>query len=308
MKRRNAIPQQLTPPELYAVITEAISHYHLSPAEIVSQLSQIETNFSSDQEVVDQFHHVFEQVGDPYSWIVKTDDAGADIDPEDDDDSPDVTFERLQSKLGLIRISKFRHNTCAENFAYALKALSDCQSLIIDLRDNPGGLHLEALDITQMLISQGNLGGQVMAGKNGFQSVDYSLTTKKLIITTSGLDGSNKKSATKNRRRNLFGNKPIVVLVNENTKSAAEVLASILQENGRAKLIGKRTFGKGRGTNNLSIPNGLELQVLGFYWFTPNGHCIGTSATDPDRGIVPDQDVNEASQYLAQAISLLTQD
>ncbi|MBX9879776.1 MAG: S41 family peptidase [Candidatus Obscuribacterales bacterium] len=307
MKRKNAIRQQLTPPELYAVITEAISHYHLKPAEIISQLSQIKPDFSSDKEVVDQFHHVFEQVGDPYSCIVKTDDAGADIDPEDDDDTPDVTFERLEAKLGLVRISKFRHNTCADNFAYALKALSDCRGLIIDLRDNPGGLHLEALDISQMLLAEGNLGGQAMASKDGFKSVDYTLTAKKLVITTSKLDGSNKKTTTKNRRQNLFGNKPIVVLVDENTKSASEVLASVLQENGRAKLIGKRTFGKGRGTNNLSVPNGFELQVLGFYWFTPNGHCIGASAIDPDRGIVPDYDASDELQYMTQALELLTQ-
>lgn len=297
MKRKNNPRKRLTPEQLFAVIYEAVANYHLKPNGILSLVPQGELHFSSDEAVIDEFHHLFEQAGDLYSRIIETDNAGSDIDPEDDDERPEITSQLICRDIGLIRISKFKYDTCARDFEIALSALSTCTSLILDLRDNPGGLHFQALDIAQMLLNEGNLGGQIKASKNGFRSVDYTLTPKKFVTTESALDGSDKSSASAKRKPNLFGNKPIVVLVNENTKSAAEVLASILHDNQRAKLIGRKTYGKGRGTNNLKIPNGLELQVLGFYWFTPAGECIGSSLDDPNRGIIPDYFVKTDDQY-----------
>lgn len=308
MKRNNSSRQQLTPVQLYAKIVKAIADYHLKPSNIIPLFPLDKPRFTSDQEVIDEMHRVFDTAGDPYSRIVRTDNAGSDIDPEDDDDSPDVCFERIregQQNLGLVRINQFRHQTCSTEFAYALKALSDCHSLILDLRDNPGGLQLEALAMSQMMLNEGNLGGQLRAREGDHESVDFTLTRHKFITTTSALDGTNKSTDSQKRQPNLSGDKPIVVLVNENTKSAAEVLASILQENGRAKLIGKRTYGKGRGTNNLKVSNGLELQVLGLYWFTPNGQCIGTSPEDPNKGIVPDYLVTDDSQFMPHALRVL---
>lgn len=305
MKRKNGAQKNVPPARLYKVICKSILHYHLQPENVLTRFWQDDNHFTSDEEVIDEFRHLFDEAGDPYSCILKTNEAGADIDPENDDKSPDVTFEKVRPDIGLIKLSKFRHKTCAKNFAAALKALSVCSSLILDLRDNPGGLHLQALDIAQLLMDEGNLGSQAMKKMGRLTAIDYTLTSSQAVTTVSNWDGSEKESTSTKRRTNLAGNKPVVVLVNENTKSAAEVLASILQENNRAKLIGQRTFGKGRGTSNLKIPNGLELQVLGFYWFTPTGRCIGTSPDDPDKGIAPDFEIADNDHWINRAIELL---
>lgn len=287
----NAIPQKLSPLELYAVIYQNIFSCHLNAQAVLSPIKPSELHFTSDTEVIDAFHHLFEQAGDPYSCVLHSNEAGADIDPENGDQTPDISFEKMPTGEGLIKISKFRYNTCADNFENALKALSNCSSLVIDLRDNPGGLHLEALEIAQCLLDEGNLGSQMLAGEDTSEIVDYELHADRVVTTTSDLQGKVKQSSSAQRRPNLATNKSIVVLVNENTKSAAEVLASILQDNKRATLIGKKTFGKGRGTINLQIPNGLELQILGFYWLTPGGQCIGTGPDDPNKGIKPDFEI-----------------
>ena|GEM_PF-3865273 len=136
MKRINAASQRLTPDQLFAVIYEAVAQNHLKHDDVLSLVPPGEFHFSSDEAVIDEFHHLFEQAGDPYSCILKTDEAGVDIDPESDDDGPDITSQIIYRDIGLIRINKFRYNTCAKNFADAVLALADCRSLILDLREH----------------------------------------------------------------------------------------------------------------------------------------------------------------------------
>lgn len=313
MNTNASSPDKVSPAELYFNIFRAIADYHLSPTAVLTEPLIKEPTFACDDDVIDHFHHLFDQANDPYSRIVVTNGSSLvdDIDPESDDTTPDVTFSTLTPEIGLIRINKFRYSDCADNFISAYKSLSGCKSIVLDLRNNPGGIYEQALRIAQSLVGKGNFGSRLVAIPEGHQMIELELQVTCLESCTSDLDGSNRVCTLEDRLPDISEDKPMVVLVDEKTTSTAEILAALLKENGRAQLAGTRTFGKGRGTTCVDLPNGLQLQVIGSYWFTPSNQALGTGPDDPDKGIAPDVAIDTATEgstdpWISCAIKLLS--
>lgn len=170
-----------------------------------------------------------------------------------------VRSRMLEPGFGFVRVSSFQAATAAD-FVKAVDALqkeAPLRGLLVDLRSNPGGLLVGAVQIADELLDKGG------------------------IVSTKGraLIGDSRFDATPGDR--LKG-APVVLLVDAGSASAAEVLAGALHDNKRARVVGSRTFGKGSVQTLLPLDNGDSVKLTTARYYTPSGHSIQA------RGIVPD--------------------
>ena len=175
-----------------------------------------------------------------------------------------ITIEMLENNIGYLKLPSFDEDT-AKDFEEKVKELQaqGAQSLIIDLRNNGGGIVSEATDIADMLLDKGQT-----------------------IIST--VDKDDKKEITYSKKAPTF-TMPITVLVNENSASASEILACSLQDNERAKIIGTKTYGKGIIQTLLSLTDGSGLKITTEEYYTPKGTTIHKVGIEPDEEVkLPD--------------------
>lgn len=156
----------------------------------------------------------------------------------------------LDDETGYIRINSFGETTYPE-MLISLARLSQegFSSLVIDLRDNPGGYLESAIQIA-----------------NEF------LPNNKLIVYTEG-----RKSPRQEYRSDGHGsykNIPLVILINEGSASASEIIAGAMQDNDRATIIGRRSFGKGLVQQQLGFTDGSLIRLTVARYYTPSGRCI----------------------------------
>lgn len=158
--------------------------------------------------------------------------------------------------VGYIRLNQFSANAATE-MRDAIKDLETKQvnGYILDLRNNPGGLLLSGVEIAQMWLNDGT------------------------IVSTVNRQG--KQDIEKSNHRALT-NKPLVVLVNDGSASASEILSGALQDNKRAVLVGEKTFGKGLVQSVRSLGDGSGLAVTIAKYYTPSGRDINRAGIAPD--------------------------
>ena len=152
---------------------------------------------------------------------------------------------------GYIKVNKFAENTYNE-FKEALKNLIDqgMTKLILDLQNNGGGYMSAATEMCDELLSG-----------------------EQLIVSQKG-KGRRYDSEIRARRKGLFEEGPIVVLMNENSASASEIMAGALQDNDRALIVGRRSFGKGLVQLPFSLKDKSELRMTIARYYTPSGRSI----------------------------------
>lgn len=158
--------------------------------------------------------------------------------------------------VGYIRLNQFSANAATEMRA-AIKDLEKKQvnGYILDLRNNPGGLLLSGVEIAQMWLDDGTIVSTVnRQGKQDIEKSDHHALT----------------------------NKPLVVLVNDGSASASEILSGALQDNKRAVLVGEKTFGKGLVQSVRSLGDGSGLAVTIAKYYTPSGRDINHAGIAPD--------------------------
>lgn len=168
-----------------------------------------------------------------------------------------ITIEMLENNIGYLKLPSFDEDT-SKDFEEKVKELQSqgAQSLVIDLRNNGGGIVSEATDIADMLLDKGQT-----------------------IIST--VDKDDKKEITYSKKSTIF-TMPITVLVNENSASASEILACSLKDNERAKIIGTKTYGKGIIQTLLSLTDGSGLKITTEEYYTPNHNKINKEGITPD--------------------------
>jgi carboxyl-terminal processing protease len=170
-----------------------------------------------------------------------------------------VRNHSLTEDIGYVRISNFQSNT-VKDLKAALDELEKghrLKGLVLDLRNNPGGLLSQAIDVSDVFLDSG------------------------MIVSTKGRDSSQdmEVSAKKNKKTISY---PIVVLVNGGSASAAEIVAGALQDNKRALILGTKTFGKGSVQTILSLSDGSGLRLTTARYYTPSGRSIQLSGIAPD--------------------------
>lgn len=168
-----------------------------------------------------------------------------------------VEYKMLDGKIGYIKLSSFISSS-ADDFSAALKDLEGqgAKGLILDLRDNGGGLVDQCIDIADEFLDEGVV--TYVEDKNG-KKQEYKSKDGKTDLTT-------------------------VVLVNGNSASCSEILAGALKDNG-CKLVGETTFGKGVIQSTVELKDGSALKLTIMQYFSPKGSAI------QDKGIKPDYEV-----------------
>lgn len=188
---------------------------------------------------------------------------------------PTVEFKTLEDNIGYIKITQFDRVTYTQ-FKDAFDALSNTNGLVIDLRDNPGGLLTTVVQIADLLLPEGTI--TYIEDKNGNR--DY-----------------HKSDAN-------YYNKPLTVLVNENSASASEILSGAIKDFGAGKLIGQKTYGKGVVQNLYKISDGSGVKITMAKYYTPSGICIDKTGIEPDYTVENNQNSTEDLQ-LQKAIDVI---
>ena len=165
-----------------------------------------------------------------------------------------VSYEMMDDKTAYIAITSFIDNT-ADDFKAALKTVENegAEKLLLDLRDNGGGLLTSCVEIADEFLDSGVV--VYVEDRNG-KRTDYDAKDGKTDLKT-------------------------VVLVNENSASAAEILAAALQDNG-FKLVGQTTFGKGIIQSTVELNDGSALKLTIMQYFSPDGNVIHEKGVTPD--------------------------
>ncbi len=175
-----------------------------------------------------------------------------------------ATVNASNAKIGYVRITNFSETT-GDEFSKALDSLysQDIKALIIDLRDDPGGLFSQALEVASDFLPKG-----------------------RLIVTMRSRYGVERPFRSYG---NVHQRLPIIILVNHGSASSSEIVSAALRDNGYAALVGERTYGKAAVQTEFRLSNGGLLLLVTNHYFTPNGQDINL------KGITPDYMVKESS-------------
>jgi len=173
---------------------------------------------------------------------------------------PVLRFQLLDQDWGYYRISLF-HTESGRDLGQSLASVAadgiELRGLVIDLRDNPGGVLQGAVEIADGFLDEG------------------------LILTTRGRNAAMQMKFEAHPGEWLPG-LPLMILVDRGSASASEVLAGALQDHGRAVIVGERTFGKGSVQSVLPLRNGGGIKLTTARYYTPSGRSIQAEGIEPD--------------------------
>lgn len=166
-----------------------------------------------------------------------------------------ATSEMLPGNIGYIRLDSFISSKANSEMKLALKKLSGADGIVLDLRNNPGGLLANAIEIANMFLDKG------------------------IIVSTIDADGYKTSQMSTS---SPMTHQPMIVLINGGSASASEILSGALRDNGRAKLVGQTSFGKGlvQAINKLEDGSGINVTIARY--LTPNDTDIHKHGITPD--------------------------
>ncbi len=172
-----------------------------------------------------------------------------------------VRTELLDGHFGYARITQFQADT-GSMLRRQLRELTessgnDLRGLVLDLRNNPGGILSGAVSVSDVFLEEG------------------------VIVSTRSRDPANDTEYSASPRDYLNG-APIIVLVNSGSASASEIVAGALQDHKRAVILGSKTFGKGSVQTILPLDNGAALKITTARYYTPSGRSIQATGIEPD--------------------------
>lgn len=195
-----------------------------------------------------------------------------------------VEYEQKENGIFYIKITRFSESTTKE-FDEAIQELlkSDSKKIVLDLRNNPGGFLESSIDISSEFIEKG-------------------------VVVTEEFS-ENEKNNYKARGRARLESFTTVILVNEGSASASEIVAGALQDQKGVKLIGKKTYGKGSVQEFEDLPGGSSIRVTVAKWLTPNGININENGIEPtiEVDLTDDDYNNDRDPQLDKAIEILSQ-
>ncbi|MDZ4832417.1 MAG: S41 family peptidase [Candidatus Melainabacteria bacterium] len=206
----------------------------------------------------------------------------------------DYNFPSVEEKkigdFAYIHLSDLGQDDSADELKGALDRHQDAKGFVLDLRDNPGGLVPQALLAASLIMEK----GEIMAVRSRVDSdpAKPEYATEKYSVTPTGITVSDENDeligdGEETRMPDLV-KKPLIVLTNQGTASAAEILAGALKDNKEGVIVGEKTFGKGIGQQIFDeMPGGSMLSVTNFRFFSPSGQWIGDGHNNRT-GITPD--------------------
>lgn len=188
----------------------------------------------------------------------------------------------VDPRVAYLRITEFQDNT-PRDLKKALETLEgqSLDGLILDLRNNPGGLLDVAVEVSEMFLPKG-----------------------KLVVSTKGrVKDQNLEFVAKDDKPHL--NYPMVILVNEGSASAAEIVAGALRDHHRGILMGTKTFGKGSVQTVIPLKDGSAIRLTTSIYYTPSGQSIHGNGLQPDVVVKEQEPAEEQDPMMLRAVDLL---
>jgi len=186
-------------------------------------------------------------------------------------DLPSVYFEKVSDAIGLITMAGFTNDSDTELIDILEDALANnTKAIILDLRNNPGGLLDTAVSVVSQFISEG--------------------------IVLSAVDSESNEEVYEVEKGGLATDVPMVVLVNGGSASASEIVAGAIQDYQRGYTIGTQTYGKGSVNTYYKLNDGSAIYLSIEYWYTPNGRQIQGG------GITPDEVIERTQEDIMQGL------
>ena len=237
------------------------------PGDIITAVGDIDISGMDLSLVVSD--HIKGEEGTEVSLTVYRDSTGEYIDMTMERaivQNPTVEYEMLDNQIGYVYLSSFEE-VSTEQFIKAVEDLEEqgMESLILDLRNNGGGVVTAAEGISDYLIEDG-----------------------KTIVSFKGKGVQDSTYVAKDGHEIEV---PMVVLVNEQSASASEVLTGALRDNDTAIVVGTKTFGKGIAQGIFPIPDGSAVKLTTAYYYVPSGECIHKIGIEPDVAVELDEEL-----------------
>ena len=236
----------------------------INPGDIITAVDQMPVKGRPAQEAIEQLSGppgstveltVATPGGKPRTMILKREYVKV----------PALSFRLLENHYGYFRIVYF-HRESASDLKRALESVqaagTQLYGLILDLRNNPGGVLQPAIEMADGFLDQGDIVST--RGRNAMMQMQFSAKQGQWLPGIA-----------------------LVLLVDRGTASASEVLAGALQDNGRAVIVGERTFGKGSVQSVLPLRNGAGIKLTTARYFTPSGKSIQAQGIVPDVVVAP---------------------
>jgi len=194
---------------------------------------------------------------------------------------PAVESKILNDNIGYLRLHSFNEKTVNETRAALMDFnRANVRGILLDLRNDPGGLLFECIKISSMFLP----------------------AEDKVIVSTRGRDGQNQDET---RIGQQIFNKPMVVLVNKGSASASEILTGALKDYKRATVIGESTFGKALVQTVIRLSGGSAMAVTTAHYYTPSGFDLNKKGITPDKVVELDKDAKLISEKDNQALAAI---
>lgn len=227
----------------------------IKAGDVIVSVDGVEYGYDELNTIAD---HIKGEAGTKVKLVIERDGKNIDFEIERAKiETNPITSKMLEKDIGYLNLPSFDKDVSKK-----LKEKIDdltakgAKSLILDLRNNGGGMVDECEEITDLFLDK-----------------------DKTIMTTKDKKGNVEKSVTKNKKTYDL---PLVILVNENTASASEILTGALKDNNRIKVIGTKTYGKGVIQSVFNLSDGSGLKITTAEYFTPNGIEINKKGITPD--------------------------
>ncbi len=198
---------------------------------------------------------------------------------------PSVAWKQLDNGIVHLQLFQFNEKTMPEISSMLKEVQKDTvKGIILDLRNNPGGYLDTAVDVSSLWIDEG------------------------VIVSQKYRDGTSEDHQA--RGKAYFKGIPTIVLINQGSASASEIVAGALQDTAIAKIIGKKSFGKGSVQDYEMLSDSSSLKLTVAQWYTPKGRSINEEGISPDSEVeMTLEDVEaEKDPQLEKAVELLSQD
>ncbi|MDP2856205.1 MAG: S41 family peptidase, partial [bacterium] len=198
---------------------------------------------------------------------------------------PSIKTEFIQDNIAHITLSGFSDNTNYEFYRAVLEALvKKSPAVILDLRNNPGGYLEVSVDIAGWFLKRGD------------------------VVVRESVKGEDETVFLASGNQALL-NTPVVILVNEGSASASEILAGALRDNRRIKIVGQKTFGKGSVQEVEDMPDNSMIKLTIAEWLTPNGLSLNGNGLEPDYkvGLTDEDYENDKDPQLNKALEVVQQ-
>jgi carboxyl-terminal processing protease len=192
-----------------------------------------------------------------------------------------VKGEILEPGYGYLRISQFSENTGAELEAALRKLMKEAggplDGLVLDLRDNPGGVLDSAVEVADLFLNSG------------------------LVVSADGR-ADDARFSMRARQGDLLEGARLAVLVNSGSASSSEIVAGALKDLNRATIVGSQTYGKGSVQTVMPLSGGRALKLTTSHYFTPSGESIHQRGIMPDIVVTPDDAESVALMSLTGSV------